>query len=77
MRNKGRKIRALEAEVTDLRMQVAALAARLSYVETLSRPIAYDPFRPLDPGPFSPGKPYEIWCQEISDTIASEARTDA
>ena len=77
MKRKGQKIQALEAEVTDLRMQVEALAARLSYVETMSRPIAYDPFRPLDPGPLSPGKPHEIWCQEISDTIASEARTDA
>ena len=75
MRNKGRKIRALEAEVTDLRMRVDVLAAEVAMLRAYTTPIAAPP-APGVPPPYSPVLP-QIWCQESSDTIASEARTDA
>lgn len=85
MRGKGKRIKSLQADLSDLRMQVEVLKAEVARLRAYQTPIAvlpYDPMRPIGPAPGTTPYPLpsfpQIWCQDDSnDTTASAALADA
>lgn len=79
MKRKGQRIRALEAEVEALHVEVGVLAAEISRLKTLPTPsVVPDPWSPIVPSPpWQVGDkvpyPIQIWCDSSNETIASAA----
>lgn len=74
---KKERIRILEQEVERLKIQYATLLAEVNRIQFGVRPAFPDTSPPYSPPPVWPGRGYEIWCQDSSDTIADAARSDA
>lgn len=79
MKRKGQRIKALEAEVEALHVEVGVLIAEITRLKTPWPPsVVPDPWNPIVPSPpWEVGDkfpaPLQVWCQESSDTIASAA----
>lgn len=80
MKRKGQRIKALEAEVEALHVEVGVLIAEVTRLKTPPWPpsVVPDPWSPSVPSPpWQVGDkvpyPIQIWCDSSNETIASAA----